>query len=74
MLRKTMDALINELERLDSLPVDDEHLGDEISRAKAVSSIATQSVQVSRQVTDVIRLRAELADDEDDAVKGLLNA
>ena len=73
MLRKTMDALINELERLDSLPVDDEHLVDEISRAKAVSSIAAQSVQVSRQVTDVIRLRAELADDESGAVKGLLD-
>lgn len=73
MLRKTMDVLISELERLDSVAVDDEHLQDEINRAKAVSSIATQSVQVSRQVTDVIRLRAELADDESGAVRGLLD-
>ena len=74
MLKKTMDALVNELERLDSISVESEHLPDEIARAKAVSAIASQSVAVSRQVTDVVRLRAEMADGEDSAVKGLLDA
>lgn len=74
MLRKTMDALVNELERLDAIDVADEHLADEISRAKAVSAIAMQSVAVSSQVTDVVRLRAEMADGEGAAIKGLLDA
>ena len=78
MLKTTIDALARELERLDSIDVADEHLGDEIKRAKAVSAVAMQSVAVSQQVADVVRLRADLAGVGDaksvEQMRGLLDA
>lgn len=78
MLKTTIDALARELERLDSIDVADEHLSDEIKRAKAVSAIAMQSVAVSQQVAEVVRLRADLAGVVDaksvEQMRGLLDA
>lgn len=75
MLKKTMDAIMAEFDRLDGIEPGDEAMDAEIKRAKAVGSLAAQVVSVSRQVTDIVRLRAEMGGGQaDEQIRGLLDA
>lgn len=75
MLKKTMDAIMAEFDRLDGIEPGDESMDAEIKRANAVGSLAAQAVSVSRQVTDIVRLRAEMGGGQaDEQIRGLLDA
>lgn len=59
---KTIDVLLAELERLDSIDVhDSESLSAECRRAQSVQAIAKATVEASHVTLDVARLRAEWA-------------
>ena len=70
--KTALDHVFAEMERLETVDMD--HLADEVTRARAVASMANCVVGVSREIREASRMKMELAGSKafDANSKGLL--